>query len=425
MKKVVVVGGGAAGMMAALRLAAEGHEVVLLEKNEKLGKKLFITGKGRCNLTNACDVSDLFSNIVSNPKFLYSSFYRFTNNDVVRFFENLGLRTKQERGNRIFPVSDKSSDVIKVLTQECQRRGVQVQLNTEVDDLQMTEPEIPGNRRRVQGVLLKDGKYITADAVVLATGGVSYPSTGSTGDGYRMAERAGHTIVPIRAGLTGMLVKEDIPARLQGLTLKNCSLSIKQRGKSKKTLYEGMGELLFTHYGVSGPLILSASSMIGDLLAGDKVLELHIDLKPALSVEQLDKRILRDFDAAPNLDIKNALVHLLPKSMIPVMLSLCDIQENEKVNHISREQRGILRDTCKDLVLTLTGLRPVEEAIITRGGIKVGEVDPSSMASKKAEGLYFAGEILDLDALTGGFNLQIAWSTGYAACSDMEKGGKL
>ena len=419
MKKVVVVGGGAAGMMAALRIAEAGHTVVLLEKNEKLGKKLFITGKGRCNITNACDVSDLFSNIVSNPKFLYSAFYGFTNQDVVTFFEGHGLRTKQERGRRVFPRSDKSSDVIKVLSQECRQRGVQVQLRAEVDDL-MTEPgEMPGKEKRVTGVILKNGDYIAADAVVLATGGVSYPSTGSTGDGYRMAQKAGHTIVPVRAGLTGMTVKEEIPSRLQGLTLKNCALSVSRQEKPDKSLYSGMGELLFTHYGVSGPLILSASSLAGDYLAGNGELQLHIDLKPALSDVQLDKRILRDFDAAPNLDIKNALVHLLPKSLIPVMLSICGIQENIKVNHISREQRKKLCDSCKDLVLTLTGLRPIEEAIITRGGIKVGEVDPSSMASKKMEGLYFAGEILDLDALTGGFNLQIAWSTGYAACSDI------
>lgn len=419
MKKVVVVGGGAAGMMAALRIAEAGHTVVLLEKNEKLGKKLFITGKGRCNITNACDVSDLFSNIVSNPKFLYSAFYGFTNQDVVTFFEGHGLRTKQERGRRVFPRSDKSSDVIKVLSQECRQRGVQVQLRAEVDDL-MTEPgEMPGKEKRVTGVILKNGDHIAADAVVLATGGVSYPSTGSTGDGYRMAQKAGHTIVPVRAGLTGMTVKEEIPSRLQGLTLKNCALSVSRQEMPDKSLYSGMGELLFTHYGVSGPLILSASSLAGDYLAGNGELQLHIDLKPALSEVQLDKRILRDFDAAPNLDIKNALVHLLPKSLIPVMLSICGIQENIKVNHISREQRKKLCDSCKDLVLTLTGLRPIEEAIITRGGIKVGEVDPSSMASKKMEGLYFAGEILDLDALTGGFNLQIAWSTGYAACSDI------
>lgn len=420
MKKIVVIGGGAAGMMAALQSAAGGHNVILLEKNEKLGKKLFITGKGRCNITNACDVSDLFSNVVTNPKFLYSAFYGFSNADVISFFEDLGLKIKKERGNRVFPASDKSSDVIKVLERECRHRGVQIRLNTEVKDLLAEEREIAGSKgisetkKTIKGVSLKDGRRILADAVVLASGGVSYPATGSTGDGYHMAEHAGHTIIPVRPGLTGMLVKEDTASRLQGLTLKNCSVFITGDKKQNKHLFEGMGELLFTHYGVSGPLILTASSLVGNFM-DDQELELHIDLKPALSAEQLDKRILRDFDAAPNLDIKNALIHLLPKSLIPVMLSLCDIREHEKVNHISREQRGQLRDTCKDLVLTLAGLRPIEEAIITRGGIKISEVDPATMASKKADGLYFAGEILDLDALTGGFNLQIAWSTGYAA----------
>lgn len=407
-------------MMAALRCMEEGHNVALLEKNEKLGKKLFITGKGRCNLTNACDVSDLFSNVVTNPKFLYSAFYNFSNEDVIHFFENLGLKIKKERGNRVFPASDKSSDVIKVLERECRRRGVQVHLNTEVQNLITADRKTVNAKgiseviKTVTGVILKDGTHIAADAVILATGGVSYPSTGSTGDGYFMAEMAGHTIIPVRPGLTGMLVKEDTASRLQGLTLKNCSLSITGERKPNKHLYEGMGELLFTHYGVSGPLILTASSLVGDLMDSQE-LKLHIDIKPALSADQLDKRILRDFDAAPNLDIKNALIHLLPKSLIPVMLSLCNIQKDEKVHHISREQRGRLRDICKDLVLTLTGLRPIEEAIITRGGIKISEVDPATMASRKTEGLYFAGEILDVDALTGGYNLQIAWSTGYAA----------
>lgn len=417
MKNIVVIGGGAAGMMAALQSAADGHAVILLEKNEKLGKKLFITGKGRCNITNACDVSDLFSNVVTNPKFLYSAFYGFSNNDVISFFESLGLKTKKERGNRVFPASDKSSDVIKVLERECLQRGVQIRLNTEVRDILIEEREIADSKdteKKIKGVSLKDGRQILADAVILAAGGISYPSTGSTGDGYRMAEHVGHTIIPVRPGLTGMLVKEDTASRLQGLTLKNCSVFITGDKKQNKHLFEGMGELLFTHYGVSGPLILTASSLAGSYM-DDQELKLHIDLKPALSAEQLDKRILRDFAAAPNMDIKNALIHLLPKSMIPVMLSLCDIQEHEKVNHISREQRGQLRDTCKDLVLTLAGLRPIEEAIITRGGIKISEVDPATMASKKVKGLYFAGEILDLDALTGGFNLQIAWSTGYVA----------
>lgn len=424
MKKIVIVGGGAAGMMAALHCSAAGHDVVLLEKNEKLGKKLFITGKGRCNLTNACDVSDLFSNVVSNEKFLYSAFYNFTNEDTIAFFEDLGLRTKEERGGRVFPASDKSSDVIRVLDRECRRRGVRVCLNTAAAGLltdcrKAVDPEGGAvTRKIVKGVSLSGGGQILGDAVILATGGISYPSTGSTGDGYRMAESVGHVIRPVRAGLTGIHVKEDTASLLQGLTLKNCFLYIDGEKKPGRHLYEGMGELLFTHYGVSGPLILSASSLIGDLL-GEQELKLHVDLKPALTAEQLDKRILRDFDAAPNVNIKNALVHLLPKSLIPVMLSLCGIPEEDKVNRISREQRGRLRECCKDFVLTLTSLRPIGEAIITRGGISTGEVDPGCMASRKAEGLYFAGEILDVDALTGGYNLQIAWSTGYAACSNL------
>lgn len=402
-------------MMAALQCAAAGQDVTLLEKNEKLGKKLYITGKGRCNLTNACDVSDLFSNVMTNPKFLYSAFYGFSNQDTISFFEGLGLATKQERGNRVFPRSDKSSDVIRVLERECRRRGVTICLNTQVKDLTAVGQKTDSYRpKRITGVLLKDGRIIESDAVILATGGISYPSTGSTGDGHRMAKDLGHALTPLRPGLTGICVKEDIPMRIQGLTLKNCSLHISSSANEKKHLYDGMGELLFTHYGVSGPLILSASSQIGDRLEKEELL-LHIDIKPALSAEQLDRRILRDFDAAPNTDIKNALVHLLPKSLIPVILSVSGIHGDKKVHRISREERGRLRDQCKDLILTLTALRPMEEAIITRGGIRVKEVDPATMASKIVDGLYFAGEILDLDALTGGFNLQIAWSTGYAA----------
>lgn len=437
MGQIIVVGGGAAGMMAALRCAAGGHGVTLLEKNEKLGKKLYITGKGRCNITNACDVADLFSNVVTNAKFLYSAFYGFTNEDAASFFDDLGLRTKVERGNRVFPVSDKSSDVIKALRRECERRGVRVRLNARVREVLAGGTEsmagggsipVDGDKRfgggqamtgkRVRGVLLADGTHLEADAVILATGGLSYPSTGSTGDGYRMAEKLGHTVTALRPGLTGMTILPDdmdnFFADVQGLTLKNVTISITRGRNAKKRLYEGMGELLFTHYGVSGPLVLSASSLVGDILAVEP-LALHVDLKPALSAEQLDQRILRDFDSAMNLDVRNALVHLLPKSLIPVMLSRCGIRGDCKVNRISRDERGRLRDCCKDLTMTLTGLRPMEEAVITRGGICVKEVDPATMASKKVEGLYFAGEMLDVDALTGGFNLQIAWSTGYAA----------
>ncbi len=407
MKKVVVIGGGAAGMMAAIQSAKNGNEVVLYEKNEKLGKKIFITGKGRCNLTNACDVSELFSQVISNPKFLYSAFYTFSNEDTIAFFENLGLKTKVERGNRVFPVSDKSSDVIKVLQKECEKQKVSVVLNTKVKC-------VLSENGKVQGVQLVTGEKIPCDIVVLATGGCSYSSTGSTGDGYDMAMKLGHNIKKVRPGLTGMLVKEDVAARLQGLTLKNISLKVTQLENKKKKLYEGFGELLFTHYGVSGPLILSASSITGDKLEKQNLC-LHIDMKPALEVEQLDKRILKDFQEGMNADIKNALIHLLPKSMIPEVLLQSGIAPEEKVNQISKEQRSKLVQVIKDFTLTLTGLRDIQEAIITRGGISVSEIDPSTMESKKVKGLYVVGEVLDLDALTGGFNLQIAWSTGYLA----------
>lgn len=407
MKQIVVVGGGAAGMMAAIQCAGRGCAVILLEQNEKLGKKLFITGKGRCNLTNSCDVSELFSHVISNSKFLYSAFYTFSNEDTITFFEDLGLKTKVERGNRVFPCSDHSSDVIRVLTKECRRHQVDIRLNTKVKRLLVEE-------NKVRGVEVEKGGKIPADKVILATGGISYPGTGANDSGLKMASQCGHSMTKLRPGLTGMIVKEEIPGKLQGLTLKNCAVWISGKDKPKKKLFDGLGELLFTHYGVSGPLILSASSRIGDRLAKEPLF-LHVDLKPGLTEEQLDRRILKDFEAAPNLDIKNALIHLLPKSMIPVMLDLCRIPTDKKVNEISKEERIAFRRCLKDMTLTLEGLRDIAEAIITRGGIKVNEVDPSTMESKVISDLYFAGEMMDLDALTGGFNLQIAWSTGYLA----------
>lgn len=406
MKNIVVVGGGAAGMMAAIQSAGAGHSVTLLEKNEKLGKKLFITGKGRCNITNACEISDLFSNVVSNPKFLYSSFYGFSNEDTINFFHSLGLKTKVERGNRVFPMSDKSSDVIKALQKACEQKEVVIRLNTEVRDILFEQG-------RVTGVWLRNGEKLLADSVILATGGLSYSSTGSDGSGYHMAERAGHTIKETRPGLTGILIKESFTADLQGLTLKNVAAVITKAG-TKKKLYEGFGEILFTHYGVSGPLMLSASSLLGDWLKKESLF-LHIDMKPALTREQLDKRVQKDFETAANMSVKNAMVHLLPKSMIPVLLERCAIPFDKKVNSLTREERIHIVEKMKDFDLTLTGLRDIEEAIITRGGVKTGEVNPTTMESKLLSGLYFAGEILDVDALTGGFNLQIAWSTGYAA----------
>lgn len=412
MKKVVVAGGGPAGMMAAIQSAKRGNQVILFEKNEKLGKKLFITGKGRCNITNACDVSDLFSYVISNPKFLYSAFYNFTNEDVVAFLNGLGLRTKEERGKRVFPASDKSSDVIRVLQNECKKQGVVVQFNTAVKDLLISDGA-------VRGIELRNGKRLDADAVILATGGVSYPSTGSTGDGLKIAQKWGHTVTPLRPGLTGMTVKENYGARLMGLTLKNCALWMEEKGK-KKPVYQGFGELLFTHYGVSGPLILSASSRVGDCLERAELI-LHVDLKPALTAEQVQKRLLKEFEARKNCNLHNALGAVLPKSMIPVFLEYCRLKPDAKVNQVTREERRKIEEGLKDFSMTLTGLRGMDEAIITRGGIRIKEVDPSTMESKIVSGLYFAGEILDVDALTGGFNLQIAWSTGYTAGLNIER----
>lgn len=389
-----------------------GNEVTLLEKNEKLGKKLFITGKGRCNITNACDVSDLFSNVISNPKFLYSAFYGFTNEDMVNYLNELGLPTKEERGKRIFPVSDKSSDVIRVLQNECKKQGVVVQLNTAVKKLLVSE-------KRVTGIVLNNGNSIKADAVILATGGVSYSSTGSTGEGFDMVKKWGHTITQLRPGLVGMTIKEDYGKKLMGLTLKNCTLRVTEKGK-KKPVYQGFGELLFTHYGVSGPLILSASSQIGDRLKKAELI-LHVDLKPALQPEQVEKRLIKDFEERVNSDLHNALGAMLPKSMIPVFLEYCGQKQDQKVNQITREERQVMAKTFKDFTMTLQSLRGMDEAIITRGGVSVKEVNPATMESKLVSGLYFAGEMLDVDALTGGFNLQIAWSTGYAAGSNIER----
>lgn len=404
--RVLVVGGGPAGMMAAIQAAKQGNTVTLLEQNEKLGKKLFITGKGRCNVTNDCDVTELFDSVVSNKKFLYSAFYSFPNQDVKDFFEEQGLRLKVERGRRVFPASDKSSDVIKALGNALKKLEVKIRLRTRVDQV-LTENDI------VCGVRLSDGECLNADKVILATGGVSYKSTGSDGSGLVMAEKLGHQVTKLRPGLVGMCTKEAWVRDMQGLTLKNVAVSIGKK-QGKKPLYEDFGELLFTHYGVSGPMILSASSRLGDELEKED-LYIKIDLKPALSKEQLDSRILRDFEERKNADLSNAMVHLLPKSMIPVMLHVCGLDPAKKVNEVTRGEREQLVKGMKEFPLTINGLRDIQEAIITRGGVTVKEVDPSTMESKIVKNLYLAGEMLDLDALTGGYNLQIAWSTGYLA----------
>ena len=412
MGSVIVIGGGAAGMMAAISAAGCGAKVCLLEKNEKLGKKLFITGKGRCNLTNAADIEEFFRAVTSNPKFLYSAFYSFTNDQTVAFFEDLGLKTKVERGGRVFPQSDHSSDVINALGRELARKKVDVSFRTEVKELIVDEG-------RAVGVTLSSGKKLRADAVIVATGGISYPSTGSTGDGYRFAQSCGHCVTELSPALVPMEAKEWYAKELMGLSLRNIQIRITE---GKKKLYEEFGEMLFTHYGVTGPVILSASSIVGKRLKREE-LTLHIDLKPALSEDQLDKRVLREFEANHNRQFKNAVDSLFPAKLKPVMVELSGIPEDKKVHEVTKEERLRFVRMIKDFTMTLTNLRGYNEAIITKGGVSVKEVDPGTMESRKVSGLYFAGEVLDLDAVTGGYNLQIAWSTGYlAGMSAAEKG---
>lgn len=409
MSHVIVVGGGAAGMFAAIAAAKNGHQVTLYEKNEKLGKKIFITGKGRCNITNAADMEELFDAVVTNSKFLYSSFYGYTNQNVIDFFEDAGVPVKIERGNRVFPNSDHSSDVIRALEREMKKVGVKVCLNTEVKSVE-------AEKGKFNKVVLKDTTTQTADACIVATGGLSYRSTGSTGDGFRFAENVGHKVTQCFPSLVPMETKEPWICELQGLSLRNVEAKILD---GKKELYKDFGEMLFTHFGVSGPLIISASSYVGkkfmDKNGQKKELTLEIDLKPALTEEQLDQRVLRDFEENHNRQFKNAITKLFPTKLIPVMLELGGIDPEKKVNSIEKEERKQFVHLIKHFRMTLTGLRDYPEAIITKGGVNVKEIDPGTMESKLVKGLYFAGEVLDLDALTGGFNLQIAWSTGYAA----------
>ena len=394
MTKVAVIGGGPAGMMAAISAAGEGARVTLFEKNEKLGKKLYITGKGRCNLTNACDVSEIFDKIVTNRKFAYSAIYSFSNEDTVSFFEENGLKLKEERGKRIFPESDKSSDVIKTLERALRKAGVTVRLNSKADD--------PAR-------LLEREGY---DAVIIATGGLSYPTTGSTGDGYRFADDLGHKIVPPVPALVPLTVSENSPGRMQGLSLKNIQIRIFD--EKDRELYRDFGEMLFTANGVSGPVILSASSMIGRILEG-RNLKLVVDLKPALDEKTLDTRILKDFGEAKNKDFCNSLGKLLPSSMIPVIVDLSGIDEHKKVNEITKSERASLVRLIKNLTFTIDGTEGFSQAVITQGGVDVKGIDPKTMESKLHPGIFFAGEVLDVDAFTGGFNIQIALSTGALA----------
>lgn len=410
MSKVVVVGGGAAGMFASIFAADNFNEVVLIEQNEKLGKKLFITGKGRCNITNACDMDNLFSSVLTNSKFLYSAFNGFNNYDVIDFFENNGLETKVERGGRVFPKSDHSSDVIKTLLNCINKRGVKVLLNTKVESLL-------SNDQAVSGVTLDNGQIIDADCVIVATGGYSYQSTGSTGDGYRFAKDLGHNVTKLTPALVPFNVKEEYVKELQGLSLKNIEISIFDKDGAR--LYSEFGEMLFTHFGISGPVVLTASSFVGDKLEIEKTLDLKLDLKPALTFEQLDKRVLREFDGAKNKQFKNSINSLFPSKLIPVMIRLSGIEPEKKINEISKEERENFVRLIKELPMTIIGLRGFNEAIITKGGVDIKEINPKTMESKKVKGLYFVGEVLDLNGVTGGFNLQIAWSSAYAAASSI------
>lgn len=426
--QVVVVGGGAAGMMAAIAASERGRRVILCEKNEKLGKKLYITGKGRCNVTNACERDKFFENIVSNPKFLYSAYHEFDNAAMMALLENSGCSLKTERGERVFPVSDHASDVTAALERLLRKQGVKVRLGAAVKEILteglFEEKEVESrtaeeksrgaaDRRRITGVILEDGERIPASGVVLATGGLSYPGTGSTGDGYRMAESLGHTVKACSPALVPIEIKDSWCAALQGLSLKNVELTMHC---GKKRVWQGFGELLFTHFGISGPLALTAGSYY-ERCKDKEYAVLTLDLKPALTAQQLDRRILREFEANRNKSLKNVIGSLYPAKLTPVMISLSGIEPEKKIHEITKQERETLVRLTKGLTMQASGLRGFSEAVITRGGVNVKEVDPSTMESKRVKGLYFAGEILDLDALTGGFNLQIAWSTGHLAGS--------
>lgn len=412
MSKVVVIGGGPAGMMAAITAAENGNEVLIIEKMPSFGKKLLITGKGRCNITSSLYMSEFIKNTPGNGKFLYSAFQNYTNTDIIEFLKKQGLEVKEERGNRIFPVTDKSIDVLKCFEKRIKQLNIQCKLNTPVEKILVQNEEVIAVRT--------DREMIKTNKVILATGGKSYPLTGSTGDGYKIAKALGHTIVPIKPSLVPLEVyeKEDCK-KLQGLSLRNIGIKILDTDK-KKIIYEDFGEMIFTHFGISGPTILSGSAHLAkykdiDYLLKSKYINISIDLKPALSEEQLDDRILRDFKEFKNKQFKHSLDKLLPQKMIPLIIELSKIDENKRVNEITKEERKKIVQLLKNFVITIKGFRPVEEAIITCGGIDTKEINPKTMESKLIKGLYFAGEIIDVDAYTGGFNLQIAYSTGYTA----------
>ena len=410
MSKVLVIGAGAAGSMAAIFAARAGNDVIVFEKNAKTGKKIYITGKGRCNLTNAVENEELIKNTIRNPKFMYSAYSAFSSNDTIGFFEKLNCPIKVERGNRAFPESDHSSDIIKALDKAMEEAGVKVRYNTPVEQL-----VISYDGAAIKGITLRDGNMVAADKVIVATGGLSYRSTGSTGDGYEFAKQAGHTVKDLRPSLVALEVKESFVKELEGLSLKNVRVIVKN---GKKTLFNELGEMLFTRNGVSGPLILSVSSIAGDIFYSEGG-ELSIDLKPALTEDELDARLLRDFTEFRAKALKNALDKLLPKSLIPVFLERTKINTEKKTGDLTKSERSVIIGLLKHFTLQVTGLRGYEEAVITKGGVSVKEINPQTMESKLVKGLYFVGEVLDVDALTGGFNLQIAWSTGVVAGSDI------
>ena len=412
--KVVVIGGGPAGILAAISAAEENNEVILLEKNENLGKKLLITGKGRCNITSSLEINEFINNIPGNGRFLYSAFQNFTNNDILELLKQEGLDTKVERGNRIFPVTDKAKDVLDALIKRLKRLNVKIRTNSKVNKIILNNEE-----NKVQAVELENGEKIKTDKIILATGGKSYPLTGSNGDGYKLAEQVGHNITKLQGSIIPLTSNGEVCKKLQGLSLKNVKIKIED-SENKKVIYEDFGEMLFTHFGVSGPTILSASAHllryknIEEKLRQNKI-KLIIDFKPALTDVELDNRVLRDFEEIKNKEFKNSLNKLLPQKLIPVIIELSKINENKKVNEITKIERQKLVSLLKKFEVIINGFRPIEEAIVTAGGIDIKQINPKTMESKLVNGLYFAGEIIDVDAYTGGFNLQIAYSTGYTA----------
>ena len=401
--RVVVVGGGAAGMMAAIAAAENGAEVTLFERNDRMGKKLRITGKGRCNVTNDCDLNEFLTNVPTNPRFLYTALSRFSTEDTKAFFEGLGVPLKTERGKRVFPQSDRAGDIVAALEKNCRALGVHI-THKRVQNISIRDG-------RASGVITSDGET-PADAVILCTGGKSYPMTGSDGDGYRFARAAGHTVTPLAPSLVPLVAEGKLCAALQGLSLRNVSLRMID-ADSDKTVYDDFGEMLFTHYGLTGPLVLSASAHLSDI--GKKHYVACIDLKPALDEKTLHARLLSDFEKYRNRDLLNALDDLLPQKMIAPFIGLCGIDGRKKIHSITREERERMVQTLKCVRILIRAFRPIDEAIVTRGGVSVKEIDPKTMRSKLVSGLYFAGELLDVDAYTGGFNLQIAFSTAYVA----------